>query len=81
MKTNVIEVKETPSLKKPALCQGVRDKKAAQAWGEKNGYATVYFLAKRERVYAEKMLARVDVQAEDIEQTSAELLTMAEGAR
>lgn len=79
-KTKVIEVKETPKLKNPAMLSGIRDKTAAQSWGEKNGHAVVYFLAKRQRVYAEKLMVRVDEQAEQIEQASAELVSVAEGA-
>lgn len=79
-KTKVIEVKETPKLKNPAMLSGIRDKNAAQSWGEKNGHATVYFLVKRQRVYAEKLMVRVDEQAEQIEQASAELVSVAEGA-
>jgi hypothetical protein len=79
-KVKVIEVKEAPRLNAPAILSGIRDKNAAQAWGEKNGHATVYFLAKRQRVYAEKLLARVDVNAEEIETASAKLVVIAEGA-
>jgi hypothetical protein len=79
-KTIVIEVKKTPSLLAPAMLSGIRDKSAAQSWGEKNGYAVVYFWAKRQRVYAEKLMVRVDEQAEQIEQASAELVSVAEGA-
>jgi hypothetical protein len=77
-KVKVIEVKDAPTLKSPAMLSGIRDKNAAQAWGEKNGHATVYFLAKRQRVYAERLQVRVDEQAKDIEQASAELVVMAE---
>lgn len=77
-KTKVIEVKETPQLKSPAMLSGIRDKNAAQAWGEKNNYAVVYFMAKRQRVYAEKLLVRVDDKAKQLEQASTELVAMAE---
>ena len=80
MKTCVVEVKEAPTLKAPAMISGIRDKTAALKWGERNGYATVYFLKKRERVYAEKLLTRVEEKAEGIELASAELVVMAEGA-
>ena len=79
-KTIVVEVKKTPSLLAPAMLSGIRDKSAAQSWGEKNGYAVVYFLAKRQRVYAERLMVRVDEKAEEIEQASAELVSVAEGA-
>jgi hypothetical protein len=53
--TKVIEVKEAPQMSKPAIQQGIRDKAAAQNWGEKNGYSTVYFMARKQKVYAEKL--------------------------
>jgi hypothetical protein len=78
MKTIVIEIKQIPNLLQPEMCSGVRDKKSAESWGEKHGYATVYFMARKERVYAEKLLKRVDVKAGEIETASAELVVMAE---
>jgi hypothetical protein len=79
-KVNVVEVKAPPTLKSPAMLSGIRDKNAAQAWGEKYGHATVYFLAKRQRVYAEKLLVRVDEKAQEIKQGSADLVAVAEAA-
>lgn len=79
-KTKVIEVKEIPQLKSPVMLSGIRDRSAAQAWGEKNNHAVVYFFAKRQRVYAEKLMVRVDEKAEEIEQASAALVSVAEGA-
>jgi hypothetical protein len=69
-KTKVIEGKEAPALKNPAIQQGIRDVAAAQAWGEKNGYATVYWLKKKERVYAERSLTQVNVLAKQLEKQS-----------
>jgi hypothetical protein len=76
--TKVIEIKETPSLKNPAIMVGIRDKAAAQRWGEKNGYAVVYFITRRQKVYAEKLTAKVDALAKDLHARSAELREMAE---
>jgi hypothetical protein len=78
--TKVIEIKEIPTLKNPTMFSGIRDRATAEAWGVKNGYPTVYFLSKRQRVYAEKLTARVDVAASKIEQASADLVSVAEGA-
>lgn len=78
-KIKVIEIKEAPKLKSPVMLSGIRDKPAAQAWGEKNGYAIVYFNAKKQRVYAEKLMVRVDAQAKKIEKASANLVKAAEG--
>ncbi|RPI95395.1 MAG: hypothetical protein EHM40_03335 [Chloroflexi bacterium] len=63
----VIEVKEPPQLKSPAIQQGIRDKAAAQNWAEKNGYATVYFMARKQKVYAEKLPVKVGDQAKQLE--------------
>jgi len=79
-KTKVIDVKEVPVLKKKDFAFGVRDRAAAELWGQKYGYTVVYYLSKRQRVYAEKLQVRVDEQAAEIEQVSIELVTMAEGA-
>ena len=76
---NVIVVKEPPTLRKPEIVSGFRDKAAVQAWAEKNGHATVYYVEKRQRVYVERFLTQVDEVAGDIEQASAELLAMAKG--
>jgi hypothetical protein len=79
-KVNVIEIKDPPKLNNPAMLSGIRDKKAAEAWGEKNGHSLVYFLVKRQRVYAERLLVRVDEKAAEIEQASVKLVNMAEAA-
>jgi len=77
-KIKVIEVQSAPALKNPAMLSGIRDKAAAETWGEKNGYPTVYFIAKKQRVYAEKLTIRVDDKARKIEQASVELTIRAE---
>jgi hypothetical protein len=79
-KTKVIDVKETPKLNALTMLSGIRDKTAAQAWGEKNHYPVVYFWTKRQRVYADKLQVRVDDAAAKIERASVDLVSMAEGA-
>lgn len=80
-KTKAIEVKEPPKLKNPFIQQGIRDLAAAKAWGEKNHHAFVYFIARKQRVYAERLLQKVDEQAQEIEQQSEQLLMFAECVR
>jgi len=64
--TKVINVSGSPilggklTLKNPDFMYGVKDRAAAQAWGEKHGYAIVYFWPRRNRAYAEKLTARVE---------------------
>ena len=67
LKTKVIEVKEVPSIKHLDTLSGIRDKAQAEAWGMKYGYPTVYFTASKQRVYADKLSARVDKKAEALE--------------
>ena len=78
-KTKVIDVKEAPPLRNPHILQGIRDTASAQAWGEKNGHAVVYFLAKKQRVYAERLLTDVATQAAQIQKRSRQLVMFAEG--
>ena len=78
MKTIVTNVAVAPTLQKAEFVSGIRDRAAAQAWGEKHGYGVVYFLAKKQRAYADKLQVRVDVKAEEIETASVELVAMAE---
>ena len=78
-KTKVIDVKEAPTLKNPFIQQGIRDAASATAWGEKNGHAVVYFLAKKQRVYAERLKADVAAVAKEIQQRSEQLVLFAEG--
>lgn len=80
MKTKVIEVKQAPNMTNPNIQQGIRDKTAAQNWGEKNGHAFVYYLPRKQKVYAERLLQKVDEQAQEIEQKSEQLLMFAESA-
>lgn len=80
-KISVIEIKEAPRLEGPVVIQqGIRDKTSAENWGTKNGFTTVYFMPKKQRVYAARMLTRVDQMAQRIEQASADLVATAEAA-
>lgn len=78
-KTKVIEVKQAPGLKNPYIQQGIRDVSSAMKWGEKNDHAVVYFIAKKQRVYAERLQTNVAARAEKIEQQSVQLVMFAEG--
>jgi len=59
--TKVNNVNGSPDLKNLDFMCGVKDRMAAQAWGEKHGYAIVYFWPRRNRAYAEKLTARIDL--------------------
>lgn len=77
-KVQVIEVKDAPALKNPNIQQGIRDIAAAKAWGDKNGHAVVYFMPKKQRVYADRLKINVAEQAAEIEAKSAQLVMFAE---
>lgn len=77
-KIKILEVKEAPKLKNPFIQQGIRDMTSARAWGEKNGHSVVYFIARKQRVYAERLLQKVDEQARAIERKSEQLVLFAE---
>lgn len=57
MKSNVkvYEVNEAPAIGKPEMMSGIRTKDAAERWAEKNGYTTVYWFKRYERVYADRL--------------------------
>lgn len=74
----VMVVTSAPAIGKPQMMQGIRTKEAAQIWAHKEGYATVYFLPKHERVYADKLTKRVDVLAGQLENKSDHLAQIAE---
>lgn len=78
-KTKVIEIKEAPALKNPFIQQGIRDAASAQHWGEKNGHSVVYFMPKKQKVYADRLKTNVAAQAEKIEEKSVQLVMFAEG--
>lgn len=48
-RVNVLTVRSAPALKRPVIVSGIRDRAAAQAWGEKNGHAVVYYLVSKQR--------------------------------
>lgn len=75
---NVVEVKSAPAIGKPEMLTGIRTREAAQAWGAKRGYATVYFWKERERVYADKLSKDVAFLAKQVETKSDHLVEMAE---
>lgn len=77
-RVNVIDVKYPPAIGKVEMMSGIRTKEEAVSWAEKNGYATVYFLKSRERVYADKLTRRVDALAKQVETKSGRLAQMAE---
>jgi len=54
LKVNVMDVKYPPAIGKVEMMSGIRTKEEAISWAVKHGYATVYFLKARERVYADK---------------------------
>lgn len=65
--TRVIEIKQPPTLDNPAILQGIRDVRSAQAWGEKNGYTIVYFIHRKQKVYAERVMRRRQQRMEQME--------------
>jgi hypothetical protein len=58
--TKVIDVNGSPiiggkpALRNPDFVSGLLDRTAARNWGEKHGYAIVYYWPSRNRAYAEK---------------------------
>ena len=75
-KVNVIPITEKtkPKFKNPVFQQGIRDRAAAEAWGEKNDFDTVYFLPGKQRVYAERTSMRVDLRGKKLAEQSTEVL-------
>ncbi len=78
MRVNVLIVRRAPDLKHPVIVSGIRDRAAAQAWGEKNGHAVVYYLKQKQRAYADQMATRVDQIAGTMQKQSKQLLKDAE---
>lgn len=78
MRVTVLTVRVAPSLKRPVIVSGIRDRAAAQAWGEKNGHAVVYYLKQKQRAYADQMATRVDQIAGTMQKQSEQLLKEAE---
>ena len=54
MTTTVVMMTPNVRLSNPVWKSGVYTAIAAQVWGERSGYATVYWSKKTGRVYAEK---------------------------
>lgn len=76
-KIKVNEVKSRPeSLPGYSMVmRGIRTKEAAEQWGAKYGFATVYWIKAEEKVYGVKDIAQA---AQTIELQSAQLLQQAE---
>lgn len=74
----VHEVTSAPAIGKPEMMSGIRTKEAAQKWAEQQGYSTVYFYKKAERVYADRLTKRVDVLAQQLESKSNHVARWAE---
>lgn len=80
VKIRVIEKKEAPHGIGFEMQQGITSKESAMKWAIKHGYSVVFYVAKKQRVYADRLQARIDHQASKIEQDSAELVKIAEGS-
>lgn len=78
-KVTVIEKKEAPHGIGFEMQQGITSKESAMKWAIKRGYSVVFYVAKKQRVYADRLQARIDHQASKIEQASVDLLAVAEG--
>jgi len=46
-------------LSNPVICQGIRDKVAAENWALKNNHAVVYYIAQKQKVYAERQKVQI----------------------
>ena len=54
--TRVVNMTPNVRLSNPVWKSGVMTSQASQVWGERNGYATVYWSKRTGRVYAEKVV-------------------------
>lgn len=74
-KVKVNEVKSRPNIgEKFSMIQcGIRTKEAAEAWGKKYGFETVYWIRADEKVYG----VSISEKAEEIEAQSNELVQVA----
>ena len=77
-KVNVVIVRFPPAIGKPEMMGGIRSKEEAVNWAEKNGYAVVYFLQSRQRVYADKLTKDVATLAKQVQTKSNQLVQMSE---
>lgn len=80
-KTTVQIVHSPPAIAKVEMMSGIRTKEEAAHWAETHGYSTVYWLQKRQRVYADKFTKNVAALAEQLKTTSEQLLKVAEDAQ
>lgn len=55
-KPQVILVNVPPQINNPFIQQGIRDKEAAEHLAVKHGYKIIYYLAKKQKVYAERIV-------------------------
>jgi hypothetical protein len=55
-------ITEPPAIGKVQMQQGIRTEEGARNWAARNGYRTVYFYKRRERVYADKTEKNQPVQ-------------------
>lgn len=78
LKVQANVVTQVPQLTAPVFVSGIRDVPQAREWGEKHGYSVVYFLASKQRAYADRLATNVAEQAKQIERKSAALVVHAE---
>jgi hypothetical protein len=55
-------VSAPPAIGKPEMTQGIRTEEGARNWAFKHGYSQVWWLKKRERVYADKNARKLPAQ-------------------
>lgn len=80
-KVNVVEVKCPPAIGKPEMMGGIRMKEEAEHWAAKSGYATVYWLKSRQRVYADKLTKDLTILAKQVETKASHLVRVSEGGQ
>lgn len=71
-KVKVIETRSRPPKRNGymMIMRGIRTREAAEAWGKKYGFATVYWIKADEKVYG----VSISEKAENIETQSRELV-------
>lgn len=60
MKPKIILVKQAPTISNPIIQNGFRDRQAVESWAVKHGYATVYYMEARQRIYADRSQRMVE---------------------
>lgn len=78
--TRVVVQHTIPILQIPVMQSGIVSLAQAKDWGIRMGYAVVYYLPSRSRVYAERTSLRVNDTAKDIQKKSARLVEEANEA-